>query len=184
MNLCPCDPNEIRKIDQAATSGLSGTVDSLAYRVNEIERHLHNANLCYGKAAGDNFLLDSIVTFQAVAGAGSAFGAEKLCHDGTVVGGGSATQKMDLGRVVITASSAGAGVVYELQFLYGTGLIGTAVVLSTFYYVVPAAGAQKTSAVVFPCPRVACNNKIWAKTKCGTDAATINFLFEVHVYPA
>jgi hypothetical protein len=40
-----------QKIDSAATLGLTGTDNSLAYRVNEVERHLHSYQRAYGLAA-------------------------------------------------------------------------------------------------------------------------------------
>ena len=38
------------QMDHAATLGLLGTVDSLAYRVHEIERHLHSSGSWFGIA--------------------------------------------------------------------------------------------------------------------------------------
>jgi hypothetical protein len=174
---------ELKKIDLAGTQGLTGTVDSLAYRVQEVEHHFHSANLCYGKAAGDNMLLDSLVPFVATAGAIGVYGVETLCHDGTVVQGGSAVQKMDFGRIVVLSSTAAAGALYILQFLHGTADIGTAEIATSMYYVVPGVGMQKSSGIVISVPRMPCNHKIWAKTKCSAAGETISFLFDIHVYP-
>ena len=35
-------------IDGDVTLGLAGTTNSLAYRVHEIEKHLHNSEVVYG----------------------------------------------------------------------------------------------------------------------------------------
>lgn len=40
--------DETDKIDSAATDGLEGTSNSLAYRVHEIEKHLHNRGRFWG----------------------------------------------------------------------------------------------------------------------------------------
>ena len=42
--------NSINKIDSLATDGLTGTHDSLAYRVNEIEKHIHSSGSWFGAA--------------------------------------------------------------------------------------------------------------------------------------
>jgi hypothetical protein len=174
---------ELKKIDLAGCQGLTGAPESLAYMLGEQEYHVHNTNLCYGKAAGDNFLQDSLVPFVAVAGAIGVFGAETLCHDGTVVAGGSVTQQMDFGRIQVSAAQANAGETYILQFLHGTGLVGDAAVATSMYYTVPGAGLSKATGTVIPCPRMHCNHKIWAKTKCTQAGQTISFMFDIHVYP-
>ena len=51
------------KIDDTATNGLLGVSNSLAYRVAEIERHLHSAASWFGKAAvasGETHVADRI----------------------------------------------------------------------------------------------------------------------------
>lgn len=42
---------DLQKIDSAATLGLSGTRNSLAYRVNELDRHVHHYSRAFGLAA-------------------------------------------------------------------------------------------------------------------------------------
>ena len=46
--------SDANKIDDEAVSGLLGTYDSLAYRVHEIERHLHSAGSWFGQASSAN----------------------------------------------------------------------------------------------------------------------------------
>lgn len=48
------DPKGTAKIDSAATDGLLGVKDSLAYRIHEIERHLHNRERWFGLAVTPN----------------------------------------------------------------------------------------------------------------------------------
>ncbi len=40
------------KVDQAATNGLAGVSNSLAYRVHEIEKHFHSPGYWWGALAG------------------------------------------------------------------------------------------------------------------------------------
>ena len=60
------DPDPL-KLDEQATSGLLGTVDSLAYRIHEIERHLHSAGSWFGAAntPSDTHKADRIGTCTA-----------------------------------------------------------------------------------------------------------------------
>ena len=60
---------DVNKIDAEAVNGLMGTVDSLSYKVHEIEKHLHNWERWLGLAAvpvGEThrFDIDSMTPFQ------------------------------------------------------------------------------------------------------------------------
>jgi len=62
--------DETEKIDSLATSGLSGTSNSLAYRVHETERHFHSYERWFGLATvpnGEIHVADSINDGTAVA---------------------------------------------------------------------------------------------------------------------
>ena len=54
---------DLKKIDEQATDGLLGTSNSLAYRVHEIERHLHSGGRWFEAAAvpdGEDHVADRI----------------------------------------------------------------------------------------------------------------------------
>jgi len=168
--------------DEKLVNGLLGVNNSLAYKVNEIEKHFHNTSICYGQTAGGNEVeADSLLPFEAVAGVTPDFGVEKLITAGGVIGGGSATKKQDPDHIFIYTVDK-ADKLYILQFYYGTGIFGAATLWSSLYFKGPATGRSSSIAVVFP--RIACNNKIWAKCKCETSGGLINFLLRVHVYDA
>ncbi|MCK5015642.1 MAG: hypothetical protein KAS32_01105 [Candidatus Peribacteraceae bacterium] len=64
---------DVNKIDAEAVDGLTGVVNSLAYKVHEIEKHLHNWERWIGLAAvpvGEThrFDIDSMTPFQMDAG--------------------------------------------------------------------------------------------------------------------
>lgn len=66
---------DIEKIDSLATDGLAGTVNSLAYRVMEIEKHLHSSGSWFGAAvtpSGETHVADrlgpGVVSFELDAG--------------------------------------------------------------------------------------------------------------------
>ena len=50
------------KIDGDAVDGLSGVADSLAYKVHELEKHVHNREYWYGKDSIDTFLCATSAT--------------------------------------------------------------------------------------------------------------------------
>jgi hypothetical protein len=95
---------EIPKIDNEATLGLSGVVNSLAYRVHEIEAHLHNSQQIYGNTT--NTMARLSTTGFTVVGGDNAWGTELQLHNGTVIESGSATKKFDFNTLYITAVDA------------------------------------------------------------------------------
>jgi hypothetical protein len=92
------------KIDNQAVQGLSGTADSLAYKVATIEGHHHNNELVFGNAS-NTMTADTPVKFTVVGG-DNAWGTEILLTDGTVIESGSATKKFDMNYLYITDVSA------------------------------------------------------------------------------
>jgi hypothetical protein len=105
------------KIDDVAVSGLSGTSNSLAYKVHEIEKHLHNSEQIFGNAS-NTMTADTPAVFT-VTGGNNAYGTELLLTDGTVIESGSATKKMDINTMYITAVTA-ANKISILEFLSAT----------------------------------------------------------------
>jgi len=91
-------------IDGYTTLGLLGTRNSLAYRVHEIEKHLHNSELVYGNS-GNDMLLNEPVKFTVVGG-DNAWGTELMLCDGTIIESGSSTKKFDLNRFYLVYTSA------------------------------------------------------------------------------
>lgn len=94
----------IPKIDELAVNGLAGVHDSLAYRVEEIEKHLHNTLQVYGNTA--NTMARGSTTEFIVVGGNNAFGTELQLHNGMVIESGSATKKFDMNTMYIISVSA------------------------------------------------------------------------------
>ena len=89
------------RLDNDESLGLSGTHDSLGYKVAEIEKHFHNSDQIFGlttNAMARKALTPIVVT----AGATPAWGTELMLTDGTIIESGNATKKFDLGRIKIT----------------------------------------------------------------------------------
>ena len=175
----------VLKIDGAAVDGLAGVNNSLAYKVHEIEKHFHNSAQWFGKATGDSLLdRDSVTPWSLVSGTSQAYGTEAPLSDGTEIESGSATKKFDLHEVLIVDNDAGNAVTtFKIQFWYGTGLFATATLLTecvaSFYSV-----SDNHGVIVMVCPRITCNNKIWARVKCSVNTKTISMLIGVHTYVA
>lgn len=168
------------KIDGLAVNGLGGVSNSLAFKVHEIEKHFHNREYWYG-SSGSNTLAVNLTEFQVEAGTSEAYGTGLQISDGTEIESGSTTKKYDMHKILVTAVSA-SNKVYKLQFLYGTGAVEAATVATEIVGYFPATG--KSAAIPFIMPRVTCNNKMWVKAACETNAATLDFLVGLHIYVA
>ena len=163
------------KIDNVATEGLDGTENSLAYRVGEIERHLHGRGYWFGKDPGDTFLLeDGLTAWQLTAGSGEAYGDWVQLSDGDEI---TAGEYWDPHLIHVKAASA-ASKLYYVQF--GTGESGSQVVTGMVSFL-PAATLRQASETV-QSARIAVTSKVWARCKCETNAATIDFVVGGHVY--
>ena len=175
------------KIDNKAVSGLTGTYNSLAYKVHEIERHFHSKELWYGKLGSqtstDWFEAESLTPFRAISGDG-AFGADTN-DEALVVGSGdtSATNGayFDFHEYLIEAASATTS--YVIRLVYGTGTLAAAVTAlqySDTMFRVPANARQ--TPVIVQMPRVAVGTKVWVQAKNATNNATVDFFVGLHFY--
>ena len=163
------------KIDGAAVSGLAGTSNSLAYRVEEIEKHFHNREYWYGRDPGDTFLKENgMVPWQVLAGAADAFGDWLQLSNGDEIVAGP---MYDPHKILVVTTSV-ASKIYYLQL--GTGAGGAQTVLTTLA-MYPAASLRQ-SAIEIRCPRVSKLAKLWARCACDTDAGTLDFVLGLHVY--
>jgi len=172
------------KLDNEATDGLLGEEDSLSYRVNEIEAHLHGSERWYGSDAdGTGSTANNLVEFQAVAGTSSAYGSEVQILGPNDVSASDfpfTPVKFDLHRIQITASSVNDKN-YILQFWTGATTFGAA----TFATEVPYRTGSNNSEVkptFVMMKRKLVTDKVWARLKCETDAATLDFIPGIHAY--
>ena len=190
------------KIEGAATLGLLGTNNSLAYRVHEIEKHFHNVERWYGKSAdqsGANPWAKSIsdtgmvTSYTAISGTAN-FGAD--ANDEAFVWGlndvmtmpiGDAPTKMDLHQMFITAASVTT--IFYIRLVYGSGTMADAIAAGQFstFPIVADAPQNGSIDVIIPVmmPRITIGtDKIWIQCKNATNNATISFLIGAHFYIA
>lgn len=117
----------LKKVDELATDGLSGTSNSLAYRVHEIEKHFHNSLQVYGLTS--NTMARKSTSPIVITGGNGAWGTELVLHDGTVIESGDTVKKFDLNQLFVTAVGT-ANRVTILEFYKntpGTALTGVTI---------------------------------------------------------
>ena len=163
------------KIDNWAVDGLAGVSNSLAYKVEELEKHFHGQGYWYGQDPGDTFLVEFGMTpWQLAAGDGEAFGAWIQLSNGDEI---TAGPRYDPHLLMVMQASA-AGKLYYIQF--GTGAGGAQAVRTTVAFF-PAATLRQGPAIVI-CPRLYSTDLLWARAACETNGATISFVLGLHTY--
>lgn len=180
---------ETDKIDQAVTDGLSGVVNSLAYRVNELERHIHNWSNWFGVAvtpSGTHFadrIGVGVMEFQPDAGNNDwgtwlqLFGADDTPTRAGMV-------KFDLRRLMVTGVQR-VNSHYFVQIGFGTSGADalTAGTYTEFVFEVEGAQAQETP-VEIRIKRQDIDTLAWIRTMVpGQASGTMDLFFETHEYP-
>jgi len=179
-------PNEtaiLKIIDGTTTTGLAGTSNSLAYRVNEIERHLHSYERWYGVAATPSathkadLLGKDIASFQIDAG-NDTWGAWLQ-----LLGSADTAQKYDFHEISITGAER-ASTVHFVQFAFGaTG--DAAYSAGTYTTVIYRTGAAQNREAPFQLQtrRQDAGTLAWARVLAyDQDTATLNLYFGLHYY--
>jgi len=185
--------NTTLKIEDAATLGLLGTYNSLAYRVHEIEKHFHNRERWCGKDATP----DGEDQVSAITGAGAdemnpyvstagndtygawiqIFGPDDLPIVTDMV-------KADIHRILITDVAALADkTIHKLQIAWGAaGNTGFAAGDFTEIQFAPEKGGKQTPVTVLM-PRINAGTKVWVRHWVdGQNAVTANFFVGIHEY--
>lgn len=179
--------DEIEKIDSSASGGLTGTSDSLAYRVHEIERHLHSGGRWFEKAttpSGEAHVADRI---------GDGAGSFQIDADNDDWGewvqifGSSDTPTVsgkthfDPHEILIESTERIA--TYFIQFTRGdSGDAGLAA--GTYTELVIGSDTNRFKGITrVQTGRAPAGSKIWARCKCpGENTATLNFYIGIHEY--
>ena len=179
---------ELSKIDDVATDGLTGTHDSLAYRVEEIERHFHVRERWWGALAvpDETNAIEANVARPFVAiSDNNAWGAAIPLIGTADEPTASATDAyFDLHRMeIVTADNAD---VWRVRFIYGTGTSAAAIGAGQWTEVMvqldPGPPVQAIPAVEIRMPREAAGTKVWAQVWSATNLDTISFFIGVHGY--
>lgn len=181
--------DETNKIDNAATDGLAGTNNSLAYRVHEIEKHLHSRGRYWGALAvpDETNAIEANVNrpFAATSGNNTWGAAIPICgtDDVPVVAG---LVKFDAHRLLITDLDDDT-TPWRVRFIYGTGTSADAIAAGQWSEemittnVVPGNRAGGTP-LDFQMPRVDVGTKVWAQAWNDTNGEVLSFFWGAHGY--
>lgn len=159
----------------------------------EIERHLHNREMWFGKkgvqTATDWADPESYAVYRCISG-NAAYGSD--ANDEALVIGTDDTPyrvgmtKYDLHRIFAVDFSAGG--VYMVRIIYGSGTMAAAITAGQYSvvpFITPVLPVSQAGGVPIPIimPRVNCGvDKIWIQCKTATDNATLDFLVGLHEY--
>ena len=177
------------KIDSAPVDGLLGVEHSLAYEVNEIERHVHNWERWMTEAAvavGETHVADSIndnqASFQADGG-NNDWGAwiQILGSSDTPVIAGM--PKFDLHRMLVVGHEHNNNL-YLMQIAFGaSGAAALAAGICTEVTLFTGGGNTEVGPIEFLNKRLDAGTKTWARVwAVGQNTGTLNFLFGLHEY--
>lgn len=172
------------KIDDAATLGLLGTSNSAAYRIEEIEKHFHSIERWMGSDGdGTGSTTNNMTDYQLTAGTGGAYGTEVQllgANDVAVSDFGFTPVKFDLHRLFMTVASA-TDKYYIIQIWNGATTFGAATLATEVPYM---KGSNFGEVLPTECQmgRIAVTDKVWARVKCETNGATIDFTVGIHAY--
>jgi hypothetical protein len=185
------------KIDGAATLGMGagGVSNSLAYRVHEIERHLHSYERWFGVSVDPNaevHIADRIgkaesggaeTAFQPDAGNDTWGNWLQILGSSDTPGAGTTNAFYDLHRILVTQVEE-ANSLYFVQIAFGAS--GAAAFGANTYTEFPfrALASDMTEIPLqFQTRRIAAGTKAWVRIMCiGKDTAKLSFMFGLHEY--
>ena len=174
------------KIDSAATLGLAGMHNSLAYRVHEIEQHFHSPERWYGSDGdGTGSTANNLTPWQIQASATpGAWGTEIQilgANDVSASDFGFTPVYFDLHRIYMVDSND-TDETYIVQFWCGDTTFGAA----DFCTEIPYRTGSSTTEVAhigMQMSRSEVTKKFWARCKCTAASTTLDFIVGIHAYP-
>lgn len=181
--------DETDKIDGAATLGLAGTDNSLAYRVHEVERHFHSYESWFGVAAAPNgeiHVADRIgsgINGFVIDAGNLTWGSWVQILGSSDTPARGSNERYDLHRILVTAAERTTAV-YFVQIAFGASGADayTAGAYTEFTYYSPAS-VSRSAPTDFQTRRIAAGTKAWARCLCrGQNTGTLTFYFGLHGY--
>ena len=177
------------KIDDAATLGLAGTSNSLAYRIMELERHFHNVERWWGAlvAPDETNAIEANVNRPFVAASGDNTWGAAIPILGTDDNPVLATDaKFDIHRLLVTDLDDDT-TPWRVRVIWGSGTSADAITagqwteMMTVTNAVPGnrAGGSPIDVIM---RREDIGVKIWAQAWNDTDAEELSFFTGYHGY--
>ncbi len=176
------------KIDDFPTNGLEGVEDSLAYRINEVERHFHNRERWWGALAApdETNAIEANVNrpFSADSGAntwGTAISILGTADDPTPGDGDTRFDAREL--LIVDTQHASA---YRLRIIWGTGTSADAITAGqwTEEMFFGTLGAPSGMAVEHRIRRILIGWKMWVQVWNVNNNSTVDFYWGPHGYIA
>ena len=181
--------DETDKIDGAATDGLSGTNNSLAYRVHEIERHVHSYERWFGAATvpnGEIHVADRIGTtttaFQTDAG-NLTWGSWLQVLGSSDTPADAGNTHFDLHRMQVVAVET-ANATHFVQIAYGAnGAAALAADTYTEFAFRPQTVQGAETIIIIHTHREDVGTKTWVRhLTVGQNTSTMSFFLGCHEY--
>jgi len=173
---------DIAKIDRVAVSGLTGTSNSLAYRVHEIERHFHSYEKWFGVAATPSGTHKADRLAQAIVAFGLDGGNTVFGSWVQILGSDDTTEKYDLHKLYVTDVQETAPYFVQLAFGADADAAVTAGTFTEFVIRVNSTASDRAE-VPINCRRQSAGTLAWARCLAlGTNTGTMNFYFGLHTY--
>lgn len=186
------DITDVNKIDSEEVDGLLGVDDSLAYKVHEIEGHLHSAGRFFGYSGTPNAtaLLTSITPWNLVSGTGDYGTAVQIFLGDEDFDLPFTPYKFDPHRLFAIDVSADA--IYKIRIAnsqwtgsahtYAT--MASAVTANKYTESILQITSTKEPAASIPVQtgRAVYGSKVWAQVWSSTNGADIDILLGVHAY--
>jgi len=169
-----------------ASPGLTGTANSLDYRIAKIEESQFTAEYWYGKLGSQTTTEwadeNSLAPYRAISGDGD-FGGDAN-DEAQVVGSADMASPVEcfrLHEVMISAASVTSP--YIVRVVWGTGTMSAAINAGQYSAMMfDVAAASRSIPVPFLMPDVVAGTKIWAQVKNATNNATADFFVGLCYY--
>lgn len=188
-NVSSSDLASINKIDGLSVSGLTGVSNSLAYRVHEIERHLHSSGRWFGAAVTPTAtrFADRIGISTGKPEAFSIDAGNDTWGDWVQLFGSDDTPA-DVGKVYfdpheIVISDAERAATYFVQI--GRGVSGAAIIEAGTYteFVLDTVSRSGGNIISIQSGRAPAGSLLWARCMSpGNDTGTFDFYLGIHEY--
>jgi len=178
--------SETDKIDTAAAGGLTGTSNSVAYRVHEVERHFHNRGRFWGAVAvpdETNAIAATVsVPFVAISGNNTWGTAIPICGTSDDATDGLGVKHDPHLLLVVDTDHATA---YRIRFIYGTGTSAAAIAAGQWSETmfITSGGPFSTGVPVeMLMRRIDVGAKLWCQVWNATNLSNVDFYWGTHPY--
>lgn len=181
--------DETDKIDGAAADGLTGTDDSLAYRIEGIQKHFHGREFWWGALAipGETNAIEKNVTRPfAVTSGNDAWGAAISVIGTDDVPANAGDAYWDAHRILVTDLDDETDT-WLVRLIWGTGTSGDAITAGQYTELMVQSNAVPgnragASPVDVRMPKIAASSRLWAQVWNDTNGEVLSFFIGVHGY--